>query len=421
MRDLIVTVVIALGSALLPLAACQPTLIVNNHPDAGGDGGLDGGGGFGPIAHATDAGVCNFGCTTGQFCAVTGDCVTCRSDADCASSLAGTHCDTRPGALANFGLCVECVVPSQCGSGTACDPSSDNCVPAGSDANCAASAEVYDPESGACVACLTSADCNGQLCDPVALSCVDCLQPSDCPAGSPGCYQGVCGQCNVSSDCPGSEVCTNGLCGCATDQACPAATPNCVLDGGPGVCGCTANASCTGANEVCDSSQGLAGACVLSCSAPGGVCLANTDTGEGVCDTTSGLCVQCLTNAQCTDVLSPFCVSGNCAECNADADCAALDAGTPYCSQALGGLCVECTAPSQCPTDNEGCDSSGGNCGSCTLSADCPSPLGCGESSGLCAPFCGTQAASGAPDCAACASSTDCDGGSCNADAGLCG
>lgn len=410
-------------AASLSLLACQSTLTVNDHSDAG-DGGASSGsdGGLpGPIVQANDAGVCNFSCTAGLFCATTGDCVQCLSDADCASAQSGTHCDTRPGSLTNFGLCVECVVSSQCGSGMSCDPAGDNCVPAGSEANCAANSEIYDPTSGACVDCLTSTDCDAQLCDPVTLSCVDCLQPSDCPAAAPGCYQGVCGQCNISSDCPGSETCDNGACGCATDQACPTATPNCILDGGPGVCGCAATASCTGTNEICDPSQGAAGACVLSCNAPGGVCLADTDTGEGFCDTSSGLCVQCLTASQCTDPDSPLCVSGNCAQCGADTDCAALDAGMPYCSLSLGGLCVGCDSPSQCPLDNQGCDSSSGSCGSCTYNSDCPAGLGCGVMTGLCAPFCGSAAASGAPDCADCATSTDCGGAACNADAGLCG
>ncbi len=410
--------------ACLTLAACQATVTMNDHPELAPDGGTGGGSNaaaLGTITQAGDAGACNFACGAGQLCASTGDCVDCLSDSDCASSPLGTHCDTRAASLVLFGTCVECVASSQCGGGMSCDPANDSCVPTSSDASCAANSQVYDSASGACVDCLTNADCNGQLCDPVSRSCVDCLQPSDCPAASPGCYQGVCGQCNVSSDCPGGEACSGGTCGCTSDQACPAATPNCILDGGPGVCGCAGNGSCSGANEICDPSQGAAGACVLSCAAPGGVCLANSATGQGVCDTGSGLCVECLTNAQCTDALSPFCVAGSCAQCGADPDCAAADAGTPFCSQSLGGLCVECTQASQCPADNQGCDSSSGSCGSCTYNSDCPAGLGCSASSGLCAPFCGTTAASGASDCAGCATSTDCGGGSCNADAGSCG
>jgi hypothetical protein len=406
-------------AALLSLVACQSTVTVNGM-DAGPDGGTTpggdgGGGGEGSITQATDAGVCNFSCTAPQVCATTGDCVTCLTDADCKDSQIGTHCETRPGSLDLFGTCVECVEGSQCGSGMSCNPTNDNCVPTCSDASCAANstALICDPQSGTCVDCLTNSDCEEQVCDPVTLACVDCLQPSDCPAGQPGCYQGVCGQCNVSSNCPGSETCSELSCVCGTDQDCPSATPACILDGGPGVCGC--EGSCT-SPDICDPTQGLAGVCVVPCNAAGGSCLANTETGQSVCDTTNGLCVQCLSSTQCTDVSAPVCVSGLCLECGTNTDCGAADAGTPYCSQ---GLCVQCTSSSQCPADNVGCDSSSGSCGSCTYNSDCPAGLGCDENTSSCAPFCGTAGATAA--CAGCATSADCGGASCNADAGVCG
>ena len=262
--------------------------------------------------------------------------------------------------------------------------------------------------------CLADSDCGGRRCNPATHACVDCLAPSDCPASQPGCSQGACGACATASDCPGSEACVGGACRCSSSAACPADAPTCILDGGPGVCGCEGDGGCAGANEVCDPGRGLAGACVLACTAPDSGCPAGVG-GPSYCDGASGLCVQCLTAAQCVDPEAPVCVAGACVRCGSDADCAALDAGTPRCSH--DHLCVECTSPAQCPSDRIGCNGASGSCGSCAVDADCPAGLGC-AGSGRCSPFCGT-AAGGGSGCVACRTSADCVGASC--DAGTCG
>jgi hypothetical protein len=426
MRELfVIGLTVALLSAPLSFGACQSTT-TRNPSDAGMGGGTSGGldGGPGSIPLANDAGVCNDECTLGQFCASTGQCIDCRSDADCAGSESGSHCDTRPGAMELFGTCVACVQGSQCGSALSCDPSSDTCVPTCTTASCTATSLICDPTSGACVDCVRNADCasTGQLCDPVTLVCIDCLQPSDCPTGSPGCYQGVCGQCNVTGDCPTGEICQSGSCTCDEDEACPALTPICILDGGFGVCGCTGDGSCASAGLICDPDQGFAGSCVQSCSTDGGVCLA-AGTGQSFCDTSSGLCVQCLTSAQCTEPSSPFCLAGACVQCDSDSNCEDLgaDGGPLYCSMSLG-RCVGCTSPADCNNPTlPGCNSVTNNCGSCALNADCPAGVGCGLLSGVCVAFCGTAAAVGAADCAGCTNPVDCGGASCDIDAGVCG
>jgi hypothetical protein len=380
---------------LLPLLlslACQSTVDVTS-PDSGpSDGGSisDAGpankppdSGAGPIQQASDAGVCNYECTSGQLCASTGSCVSCLEDSNCAGSQVGLHCETRSGSP-EFGTCVQCVQSAQCGSGTSCDPLEDDCVPTCTAATCAAQSQICDPGSGACVDCLHDSDCDGLYCDPVTLSCVECRQPSDCPASAPGCYEGSCGQCGVAADCPGSEACVNQSCSCAADSACPASTPVCIVDaGGPPMCGCAGNSSCPGKDQVCDPSRGPGGACVISCAEDAGVCLADTGTGQSFCDTQSGLCVECLTAAQCTQSDAPICLQGQCAECATDQDCAP-DAGTPYCLVSQGGLCVQCTSAAQCPAANPGCDSSSWTCGSCTLSSDCPAGETCNADAGVC-------------------------------------
>ncbi|HUB07415.1 MAG TPA: hypothetical protein VMB50_10450 [Myxococcales bacterium] len=381
---------------LLPLllaAACQGN-VTENKPD-GGDAGVDAGPADSGVPNhvpLADGGVCSPACTAPTpYCATNGTCVQCASDTDCVGQ-GEPHCDTL--ADQYFGTCVECVpgVAGECGTGEACAPGQDNCVAGGCSSNpsaCSANGQnqVCDPASGACVDCLSNSDCSagggGAICDTVSDSCVDCLKPSDCPASQPGCSQGTCGQCNLSSDCPSGMTCLNQTCSCTTNASCPSATPICIPDGGgaqfggPGqpVCGCSQKSDCAsaGSGYVCDPNQGQDGLCVPPCTSDND-CLANPDTGTGVCDTSTGLCVECATASDCTDPDSPFCVGGSCGECGVDGDCAALDAGTPFCvsPQGQGTLCGECRTAADCPADNPGCDSSSYTCGSCTYNSDCP-------------------------------------------------
>jgi hypothetical protein len=128
----------------------------------------------------------------------------------------------------------------------------------------------------------------------------------------------------------------------------------------------------------------------------------------------SGVCVPCLTDAECVDAgLGTVCSPGlGCISCQSNSDCTSK--GTPYC---VDGTCEQCITAQDCPASSPGCDSASFTCGSCTFDSDCPDGGGCAYP--MCAPFC-TTAASPDPGCAACSTNADCAGGSCD-DAGVCG
>ena len=113
----------------------------------------------------------------------------------------------------------------------------------------------------------------------------------------------------------------------------------------------------------------------------------------------AGTCVECLTNAECTDPASPVCVTGVCEECDSadmsaerDQSCQDLEGARDVCGP--DDTCVEClpgAAPGGAPlagclgaerpvcgTDN--------TCGTCVTDDDCRR-------------FAGVDAASGTPSC----------------------
>jgi hypothetical protein len=153
---------------------------------------------------------------------------------------------------------------------------------------------------------------------------------------------------------------STGLCAtCTSDD-------QCVGDAGlsgthcldAGYCGCFGVSDCP-SKTACDP---FFSQCAPSCATVGGQCILGT-----VCDDATGLCVQCLV----------------------DADCANLAPATPYCANDLdaGTVCVECLNPSECPTNAAGCDSRTLTCGSCETNADCPAvyPHCIGPPGGTCA------------------------------------
>ena len=167
------------------------------------------------------------------------------------------------------------------------------------------------------------------------------------------------GTCGVNGDCtdPTKAFCVASVCvGCqsAGTSACVAPTPACDLTSGKCV-GCTADSQCT-----IDPAKGfcVAGSCT-GCDAAGATgCLARTD-GKTTCATTgtaAGQCVACLVDAQCTaDPTKGFCVANVCTGCNTTGatGCSTRVDGKIVCATigTAAGQCVQCTADSQCTTD----------------------------------------------------------------------
>ena len=254
---------------------------------------------------ACHVGTCTAG-STGQALKASG--TTCAFDG-------GTVCDTA-------GACVQCLTDAQCSGATPVCSGSHTCVAATcndtikngteTDVDCGGSCG----KCGATKTCAVANDCTDGVCtgSPLtckAATCTDAVQnggetDADC-GGSSTC--GRCGtglKCVNASDCT-SKVCTGGLC-----QA-----PSCTDGEENGTetdvdCG----GSCAGApsNKKCGLNQG--------CDAP-------TDCTTNTCSGVGGLCQKTPQGFACSD--AALCATGFCA----DGVC---------CSAACTGTCLACTA-----------------------------------------------------------------------------
>src|SRR5262249_36574777 len=119
-----------------------------------------------------------------------------------------------------------------------------------------------------------------------------------------------------------------------------------------GQCGCDSQADCS-ATTACNAGPGFPGVCVPSCLIDGGT---NCAASIQVCNPATALCVNCLTDSDCTS-MAPYLL------CSSDID--------------AGNNCVQCFTPDQCPDASPGCNSSFYFCGGCAVPSDCPadSPL----------------------------------------------
>ncbi|WP_426753939.1 Ig-like domain-containing protein [Myxococcus sp. Y35] len=169
-----------------------------------------------------------------------------------------------------------------CGSGTVCDETADN-------------------GRGACVQCLSDAQCGGDtpVCDLTSKSCKTCLAGTD--DSTQGCLPGQV--CNADGN-GGLGVCE----GCSTNAECAEGTPQC-KSGSPGVCvECLENSHCaSGAQPVCSDNNVCGCAENAQCGGETPLCDAARDNGQGEC-------VECIDNSQCTAQQS----------CNAAGRCEAL-------------------------------------------------------------------------------------------------
>ncbi len=175
--------------------------------------------------------------------------------------------------------------------------------------------------AGACAAgCLDLSNCGGTVPICSNSACVQCAVDTDCPDWAPGCLNNLCNGCAQNSDCPATEQCMpSGRCGCFADTDCPLDLPTCV--GGDlssstfGVCACTASTVC-GTASVCETRFPYAivdandlneagGACIKAC-ATNADCTTNFPGSSNLlCDTTTGYCVGCMADSDCTASADP--------------------------------------------------------------------------------------------------------------------
>jgi hypothetical protein len=241
--------------------------------------------------------------------------------------------------------------------------------------NCADESLVCDVETGQCVQCVTDDEC-AYLGNDVCLS------------------NHTCG-CTADAQCAGRAVGTRCVstaqqCGCDSPADCPSASaPACAT---AHQCGCGSNAECAG-----------------DAGAPG----------YDVCDTATGLCVECVTDSDCTDPNNRVCdpTTNLCLPCRTSADCAQNVDG-PVCGD-LGqytagiGMCG-CLVDSDCVGHAGGpdCVSNGSpysKCG-CKTAADCAGDV---DGHACVNPYTDGWLQCGCMSTTDCASGTTCMGTSC--------
>lgn len=279
----------------------------------------------------------------------------------------------------------DCRVNFECDPGQSCHPDTGACVECITSAECAGNmamgdagaATVCDTSSHRCVECLGNGDCSGDtdVCKTDAgntrrNACVECLVDGHCSAPTPICddrSNDCTARCQTASDCTGDK------------RACNTERALCVE--------CTDNSHCSGTpgKPLCDTESNQCVECLDD-----GPC--NAGGSSRVCDLESHSCVECREDAQCTDGL-PFCETETkqCVQCLNDQQCllgtASRCNAAHVCTgctdnnqcengaQCRDGECVECLNNSHCTFDPERpfCETSRGQCVGCFESSQCRS------------------------------------------------
>jgi Cys-rich repeat protein len=142
-------------------------------------------------------------------------------------------------------------------SSLVCDEDAGACVECLTDAQCFAPYGACDPKEHRCFQCVTSLDCgSGQACEPTTHHCgKTCTSVIDCPLLSADhCSMGgICGTCDDLNDCSMGLQCDTATARCqecAKDSDCPGDRPFC--DRSRGKCvECIASSDC-GDRTLCD-------------------------------------------------------------------------------------------------------------------------------------------------------------------------
>ena len=361
------------------------------------------------------------------------------------AALAISACDTAdtPGAV------TTCISDEDCALGKVCQLSSKECI-AVDCSFCIDGQVCYDAGDGIRTCskpeCQINSDCGGAescikgLCDESF-----CADRSDCPEGQIcNAFAMVCQDppevCQANTDCPMGQVCNGGDCspGCSTDtecadaasfcnrdtnlcepgcrtdlsceadQACDAATKQCVCQqskceegelcdeatnactprqitscdevtcGDNQICNPDNNFECEERPPRCSTVQGDPSACPAGqvCNQTSGQCQAMTcsNVTQADCDGTDNpvlsvefcACVQCVDDSTCPAGAScngnGQCIQG-CQACDPNA-AGSCGNDAPFC---FSGCCVECTTNTECAS-NQVCDP---NSGRCTDPPDC--------------------------------------------------
>ena len=171
-----------------------------------------------------------------------------------------------------------------------------------------------------CVECNADTDCRGGTRCVNHRCEIPCGTSGDCPDDKGLCSGGVCVECGQDSDCLGNRnggVCFQSRC------------VQCIADSD-----CSAGESCSTQEHACMQQCGPDGGCPtgLTCQT-----LRNASASAGM---PHNVCVECLTSADCTGSMRPFCCTSGqncgsqlyrCVQCVSDSACGLGGGATRWC------------------------------------------------------------------------------------------
>jgi hypothetical protein len=244
--------------------------------------------------------------------------------------------------------------------------------------------ELFPGVDGTSVECRSAADCPRDRAFCAGGGCRQCLIDTDCGRGKPACVGNACVECRSAGD-------------CASNQSCNSVLSSCALT-------CGAPSDCAGQPASrCSSELDLCVQCLsdVDCTEPpkpacesGGRCVECRDDGHcpperPSCNSATRECVECVDSSDCAGRVCDT-REARCVDCLEDADCdggtcergrcrvpcagaADCDPMRPVCDSA-SGLCVECSAGEDCGDPRRRACNLDRQCVECTSDADCNAP-----------------------------------------------
>lgn len=242
-----------------------------------------------------------------------------------------------------------------CDSPRQCDEPSRRCVECLDDTACAANVPMGDAGAAG-------------VCDTLRKACVRCVDQDDCASPTPVCKV-------IAEDTDRSE-CVE----CTVDEQCGDAEPVCDTSSNECTLRCTGAEpeECSGSPDksVCNTERRLCVECVTDATC--------TDAAATQCNTTSNECVQCVDNGPCAP-LNQVCdeTSNRCVQCETNDECAGVD-GKPVCDTETN-LCVACLGHGDCTQPNASrCNIAAHECALCTDTIQCEGGAVCNTATGAC-------------------------------------
>lgn len=363
-----------------------------------------------------DGGKC-FECLTSNdcetpdksYCHVTASnrtCEICNVNDDCLHLAPRSYCKENIG-------CVFCFDDTNCNhSFPICDTTYHQCTGCTTDIDCAPYASVKRTScfSNQCKQCQGDIDCPFEtpLCNTTTGLCVPCSDDLSCQNSFwrlNRCSGGSCYQCTMQADCtfPSYSYCNttdsdNTCYTCSEDAECAhlgALLAKCNPEAG--CAQCWSHSDCSDATPVCNASNQCTGCttnsdCDLYASTNRTNCysqkckqceLASHCPFETpLCNTTSFLCRTCTSNNDClsSTLKLPICTSsGTCIQCVSNLNCS-----LPNASQCAEQFCAACTDDSQCLHISGASYCQSGLCVGCRSDSDCEYQYKCSASTHKC-------------------------------------